>query len=221
MLTAFLMLRREHTRRRLLLARRRKGAADAAAKHEAATGVASAPRAGEPKRSKVAVDGVFFARLWKILRIVIPGVLSPEFWLLMTHSGFLVARTWLSVVVANLDGRLVKNLVRPQAPRQQWRISAPPPPGVARPARPASAHRFPPTPSLLQHPLWTRVRRWTATVGASCGASASGSVWPFRRHSPTRWCAPAHMRVYVPRPYMSAHICLPTLGTLPRPSARP
>ena len=89
---------------RLLLLRQR------AAKQQPAP---AAPTAAAAKgKGKVAVDGVFFSRLWRLLKIVIPGPLSPEFWLLMVHSGFLVARTWLSVVVANLDGRLVKTLVR-------------------------------------------------------------------------------------------------------------
>ena len=86
----------------------------AATKGKSVAGQAALPAAaaGRDKSGKVAVDAVFFARLWKLLKIIMPGVLSPEFWLLGLHSGFLVARTWLSVVVANLDGRLVKNLVR-------------------------------------------------------------------------------------------------------------
>jgi ATP-binding cassette, subfamily D (ALD), peroxisomal long-chain fatty acid import protein len=78
----------------------------------AVTAAAAEGAAARGKGGKVAVDAVFFRRLWKLLKIVIPGPLSPELWLLVLHSGFLVARTWLSVVVANLDGRLVKNLVR-------------------------------------------------------------------------------------------------------------
>ncbi|CAN6606280.1 peroxisomal long-chain fatty acid import protein 2 [Trichomonascus vanleenenianus] len=65
------------------------------------------------KDAKVAVDKVFFRRLLRLLKIVFPrGVRSPEFWLLCTHSGFLVLRTVLSLYVATLDGRLVSALVR-------------------------------------------------------------------------------------------------------------
>jgi len=63
-------------------------------------------------KGKADVDVVFFNRLWRILKIVIPGLASKEFMMLMLHSVFLVLRTWLSVVVANLDGFLVKTLVK-------------------------------------------------------------------------------------------------------------
>ncbi|KAL1922656.1 uncharacterized protein VTP21DRAFT_10195 [Calcarisporiella thermophila] len=69
-------------------------------------------RRGRRKGSKVEVDMVFFKRLVRVLKIVIPGVRSKEFWLLIVHSGFLVLRTLLSVYVAALDGRIVSALVR-------------------------------------------------------------------------------------------------------------
>jgi ATP-binding cassette subfamily D (ALD) long-chain fatty acid import protein len=47
-----------------------------------------------------------------LLSIVIPGWRSKEMAMLTLHSFFLVARTYLSVVVARLDGRIVKDLVR-------------------------------------------------------------------------------------------------------------
>lgn len=72
---------------------------------------AGAAAAATAKKGKVAVDMVFFRRLWALLKIAMPGLLSPEFVMLVVHSGFLVLRTWLSVLVADLDGRLVKNLV--------------------------------------------------------------------------------------------------------------
>jgi ATP-binding cassette, subfamily D (ALD), peroxisomal long-chain fatty acid import protein len=49
------------------------------------------------------------------LKIVIPGVRSTEFWLLMSHSGFLVFRTLISLYVADLDGRLVSAMVKGKA----------------------------------------------------------------------------------------------------------
>ncbi|CAG8466483.1 6463_t:CDS:10 [Ambispora leptoticha] len=66
----------------------------------------------EVKKQKVAVDHVFYERLRKLLKIVIPGYKSKEFWMLIVHSGFLVFRTILSVYVATLDGRIVSALVR-------------------------------------------------------------------------------------------------------------
>ncbi|RHZ53037.1 hypothetical protein Glove_452g5 [Diversispora epigaea] len=76
------------------------------------------PATSESSKSgskKVAVDHVFFERLKKLLKIVIPGIKSKEFWLLFVHSSFLVLRTILSVYVAALDGRIVSALVRGNA----------------------------------------------------------------------------------------------------------
>ncbi|RIB14190.1 ABC transporter transmembrane region 2-domain-containing protein [Gigaspora rosea] len=67
------------------------------------------------KSTKVEVDSVFFERLKRLLKIVIPGVKSKELWLLIIHSFFLVFRTVLSVYVAALDGRIVSALVRGNA----------------------------------------------------------------------------------------------------------
>ena len=47
-----------------------------------------------------------------MLRIVIPGWRSKELRLLISHSIFLVLRTMLSLYVAELDGKLVSDLVR-------------------------------------------------------------------------------------------------------------
>jgi ATP-binding cassette subfamily D (ALD) long-chain fatty acid import protein len=70
-------------------------------RHEAAAG-----------RKKVELNREFFRNLLRLLRIVIPGWRSKEFRLLVSHSVFLVLRTMLSIYVAELDGRLVSNLVR-------------------------------------------------------------------------------------------------------------
>ncbi|KAG1453298.1 hypothetical protein G6F55_008215 [Rhizopus delemar] len=59
------------------------------------------------------VDVVFFKQLYKLLQIIMPGIRSKEFWLLIVHSGFLSA-TVLSVYIAALDGRIVSALVRGQ-----------------------------------------------------------------------------------------------------------
>ncbi|CAJ0841580.1 8661_t:CDS:10 [Entrophospora sp. SA101] len=80
--------------------------------HDSTTKTSSGTKPG-PKR--VAVNAAFFASLKKLLKIVIPGLRSKEFWLLATHSGFLVFRTILSVYVAILDGRVVNALVRKNA----------------------------------------------------------------------------------------------------------
>ena len=68
------------------------------------------------------MDAVFFERLSRILRIVIPSARSKEATLLMIHSLFLVLRTLLSVYVASLDGQIVSALVRAKPREFLWRI---------------------------------------------------------------------------------------------------
>ena len=63
-------------------------------------------------RKRVELNREFFKNLMRLLRIVIPGWRSKELRLLISHSIFLVARTLISLYVAELDGKLVSNLVR-------------------------------------------------------------------------------------------------------------
>lgn len=63
-------------------------------------------------RKKVEINREFFKNLMRLLRICIPGWRSKELRLLISHSVFLVLRTLISLYVAELDGRLVSNLVR-------------------------------------------------------------------------------------------------------------
>ncbi|TFY78756.1 hypothetical protein EWM64_g5256 [Hericium alpestre] len=67
---------------------------------------------GKPVR--VVVDAVFYERLSKILRIVIPSLRSKEAMLLFMHSSLLIFRTAISLYVAALDGKIVASLVRAQ-----------------------------------------------------------------------------------------------------------
>lgn len=64
----------------------------------------------EPER--VAVDAIFYQRLSRILRIIIPGIRSKEALLLFMHSSLLVFRTAISLYVAALDGKIVASLVK-------------------------------------------------------------------------------------------------------------
>lgn len=69
--------------------------------------------AGETtSRKKIEINREFFKNLLRLLKICIPGWRSKELRLLISHSIFLVLRTLLSVYVAELDGKLVSNLVR-------------------------------------------------------------------------------------------------------------
>ncbi|KAF2096389.1 putative ABC fatty acid transporter [Rhizodiscina lignyota] len=69
--------------------------------------------AGEAtQRKKIEINREFFKNLLRLLKICIPGWKSKELRLLISHSVFLVLRTLLSLYVAELDGKLVSNLVR-------------------------------------------------------------------------------------------------------------
>ncbi|KAJ1666828.1 ATP-binding cassette long-chain fatty acid transporter pxa1 [Coemansia sp. RSA 1813] len=60
------------------------------------------------------LDKVFLLQLRALARIIIPSLASKEVIIIVMHTMFLVLRTWLSVVVAELDGKIVKHLVRGQ-----------------------------------------------------------------------------------------------------------
>eukprot|EP00029_Vermamoeba_vermiformis_P004942 TRINITY_DN157_c0_g2_i1.p1 TRINITY_DN157_c0_g2~~TRINITY_DN157_c0_g2_i1.p1 ORF type:complete len:719 (+),score=178.29 TRINITY_DN157_c0_g2_i1:29-2185(+) len=62
-------------------------------------------------KKKFALNKEFYAQLKELLKIVLPGVKSKEFLLLVLHTASLAVRTFLSIYVAKLDGALVKTLV--------------------------------------------------------------------------------------------------------------
>lgn len=79
---------------------------------------------GDPlQRKKVELNREFFKNLLRLLKIVIPGIRSKEFRLLVTHSVFLVIRTLISLYVAELDGRLVSSLIRGKGKDFLWNIA--------------------------------------------------------------------------------------------------
>jgi ATP-binding cassette, subfamily D (ALD), peroxisomal long-chain fatty acid import protein len=67
------------------------------------------------RKRKVELDKEFFRNLGRLLKICIPGWRSHEARLLVQHSCFLVARTMISLYVAQLDGQLVRDIVRGRA----------------------------------------------------------------------------------------------------------
>lgn len=67
--------------------------------------------AASSQLQKVAINGEFFWRLRFLLGIVIPRWRSKEMALLVMHTISLICRTWLSVLVARIDGKIVKDLV--------------------------------------------------------------------------------------------------------------
>ncbi|KZV99595.1 putative peroxisomal half ABC transporter [Exidia glandulosa HHB12029] len=60
---------------------------------------------------KTAVDKNFMRQLVAVMRIAFPSWTSKQVGIVLLHSVFLVLRTYLSVVVAKLDGRIVRDLV--------------------------------------------------------------------------------------------------------------
>lgn len=65
----------------------------------------------EKKRSKGTVDKLFFKRVWKLIKIVIPSWKSYEVLNLVGLSATLVARTFLSIYQATINGGTVKAIV--------------------------------------------------------------------------------------------------------------
>jgi ATP-binding cassette subfamily D (ALD) long-chain fatty acid import protein len=63
------------------------------------------------KEKGVGVNKEFFRQLKVILQICLPGINSRTSGIILLHTLFLFLRTYLSVVVARIDGLLVKNLV--------------------------------------------------------------------------------------------------------------
>ena len=56
--------------------------------------------------STAAVDKEFFFRLWRLLKIMFPGLFTAESGLLCAHSITLIARTVISIHVALLEGKV-------------------------------------------------------------------------------------------------------------------
>ncbi|GAA6023383.1 hypothetical protein JCM10207_002527 [Rhodosporidiobolus poonsookiae] len=88
------------------------------------TSSGSGGRRGKKRGPRVEVDALFFQRLSRLLRIVLPSYRSKEASLLLLHTFFLVLRTLLSLYVASLDGSIVSALVRAQPKQFLLRICA-------------------------------------------------------------------------------------------------
>lgn len=65
-----------------------------------------------PKKDVPNVDKRFYKQLKYLLKIIIPKIWSKELGILFLHTSTLVVRTFLSIYVAKLDGRIVRTIVK-------------------------------------------------------------------------------------------------------------
>lgn len=72
------------------------------------------------KKSRAAagpgIDREFLVQLKKLLRLMVPGFWTPEVGLLTMHTFALVCRTFMSIFVATMEGKMVKYIVRRDVP---------------------------------------------------------------------------------------------------------
>ena len=74
----------------------------------------STPAYGPPPQTKPGLNLAFLHQFLSLLNIMIPRFRCKETALLFSHGVFLILRTYLSLVVARLDGAIVRDLVAGQ-----------------------------------------------------------------------------------------------------------
>lgn len=77
---------------------------------------------GPPVNTKPGLNLAFLHQFLSLLSIMIPRLTSKESLLLLLHTFFLISRTYLSLVVARLDGEIVRDLVAGNGKAFSWGI---------------------------------------------------------------------------------------------------
>lgn len=62
------------------------------------------------EKIKAAVDGVFLRRLWKILKVLVPGFFSKEMWFIVLVALSLLCRTWADVWMIE-NGTMIESAI--------------------------------------------------------------------------------------------------------------
>lgn len=75
-----------------------------------------------PPQTKPGLNLAFLHQYLSLMSIMIPRWTSKETGLLISQSAFLALRTWLSLVVARLDGEIVRDLVAGHGKAFLWGI---------------------------------------------------------------------------------------------------
>ncbi|XP_019732692.1 ATP-binding cassette, sub-family D (ALD), member 2 [Hippocampus comes] len=88
--------------------------ADRRAENGSACSFKSRDDAVNPSKASPGVNAEFFKQILELAKILFPKLLSKELALLSLHSVALVSRTFLSIYVASLDGKIVKTIVEKQ-----------------------------------------------------------------------------------------------------------